>query len=231
MPSALAYQPGEYHAQGWELLTAVVCQRSKLSAKLDGERRSCSCAGLQQQTVDEAVKPQVIPQSTQLSRAGEEWWGQGKQEAFQNCVRTLRVPPALSLAAELGKHLPACLGGLGTPFAGRSPSAQPMVLTSPTEDWEGASAWLPTISPLPGSSSTKGCKSPLKNSWCVCVCALGTPRHLVTVARSQVAAPRCIWCQACACPTAVPKRGLVLAASLVSLLWESLAPSPAKEPL
>lgn len=92
MPSALAYQPGEYHAQGWELLTAVVCQRSKLSAKLDGERRSCSCAGLQQQTVDEAVKPQVIPPSAQLSRAGEEWQGQGKQEAFQNCVRALRVP-------------------------------------------------------------------------------------------------------------------------------------------
>lgn len=38
MPSALAYQPGEYHAQGWELLTAIVCQRSKLSAKLEEER-------------------------------------------------------------------------------------------------------------------------------------------------------------------------------------------------
>lgn len=60
-------------------------------------------------------------------------------------------------------------------FPGRSPSAQPMVLTSPTEHWEGASVWLPTISLLLGSSSTKGCKSPLKNTWCVRVCP---PCHL-----------------------------------------------------
>lgn len=137
--------------------------------------------------MDETVKPQVMLQSAQLSRAGEEWQGHSRQEAFQNCVRALRVPLALSLAAELGKHLPACLGGLGTPFAGRSPSAQPMVLTSPTEGWEGASSWLLPISPLPGSSSTKGCKSPLKKQLDVCVCALGTPHHLVTVARSQAA--------------------------------------------
>lgn len=72
---------------------------------------------------------------------------------------------------------------LGTPFPGRSPSAQPMVLTSPTEYWEGASTWLPTISLL-GSSSTKLCKLLLKNTWCVCMCPLETPCHLVAVVRS-----------------------------------------------
>jgi len=161
---------------------------------------------------------------------GLEGNGTSMQQAFQNHVRALHVSPATSLAAELGSHLPPCLGGLGMPFPGRSPSAQPMVLTSPTELWEGASAWPPTISLLLGSSSTKGCKSPLKNTWCVCMCPPGTPRHPVTVVRSQVAALQSIWCQACACHTVMPKRCLVLAATLVSLLWESLAPTPGKSP-
>lgn len=95
MASALAYQPGE-GLPCPALLNTAACQRSKLGAKCDGERRSCSCAVLQQQIVDEAVKPQVILQSAQLSVAGEEWQGHSKQEDFQNCVRALRVPPALS---------------------------------------------------------------------------------------------------------------------------------------
>lgn len=167
--------------------------------------------------MDEAVKPRE-------SRAGEE--GQGQQAgAFPKPCQGSAHPPAPSLAAELGKHLPARLGGLGTPFAGRAPSAQPMVLTSPTEGWEGASICLPSIAPLPGSSSTKGCKSPLKQSWCVCVGPGDTPPFvtLSPCCNHRVLLPGASGARR------VPEV-LLWAASLSSLLRESSAPSPGKEP-
>lgn len=76
------------------------------------------------------------------------------QEAFQNHGTSLPVSPA-DVSGYRGRKTPAaCLRGLGTMFPGKPPSAQPMVLTSPTEHWEGASFWPPTISLLLGFSST-----------------------------------------------------------------------------
>lgn len=179
MPSALAHQPGEgllwpgTGAAGWPCLPEE-------RAPWQAQWRACSCAVLHQKNGDEAVKTQIIPRRV----LGRNSRSTGMQEPFQNCVRAPHVSPATSLATELGSHLPACLGGLGTLFPGRSPSAQPMVLTNPTEHWEGASVWPPTISLLLGSGSTKGCKLPLKNTWCVRVCPLGTRHHLVTAVRS-----------------------------------------------
>lgn len=97
-------------------------------------------------------------------------------------------------------------------FAGRIPSAQPLVLTSPTEGWEGASSWLPTISPLPWLQQHKRLQMTTKRvagECCVCVCALGTPCHLVTC--HLVTAPWSIWGQECACAA---KEGLGVGVSL-----------------
>lgn len=65
----------------------------------------------------------------------------------------LRASAVTFLATEAGRHLqPACRRG--TMLPGSPPPSQPMVLTSPTERWARASAWLPTISLLLGFSST-----------------------------------------------------------------------------
>lgn len=106
------------------------------------------------------------------------------QEVFQSRVRALRCVTCYIAGHGAGKPPASLPGGLGTSFPGRCPSAQPMVLTSPAERWEGASVWPPTISLLLGSSSTKGLQiSAKKYLVCVHVSSGDTlsPRHCGTV--------------------------------------------------
>lgn len=101
----------------------------------------------------------------------------------------------------------------------------------PAERWEGASVWPPTISLLLGSSSMKGLQISTKK-YLVCVRVSSgdilSPRHCRTVV--GCCSVEHLVPSMCLSQSNAKERCLGLAATLISLLWESLAPTPGKKP-
>lgn len=139
----------------------AVPARRVISVTSSGER--ADPAPVAQENWDEAVKLQAVPQLGQLAGAGEQWQGHEHVAGFQTCARALHASPAVSLAAELGSNLPACCKVWGQ-HSLAALHLHNLCCCSPTERWERASAWLPSIALLPWLQQHKGLQIPSKRA-------------------------------------------------------------------